>query len=70
MLPVWMPSVPQRSLEKREYHFYRDGVLLATVQASSATVGGLTSGEAVTLTVRAVNATGEGPTARRRVGRG
>ena len=44
-----------------DYNVYRDGVLVATVQGPSATIGGLTSGEAVTLTVRAVNATGEGP---------
>ena len=44
-----------------DYHIYRDGVLIATVQAPPATIGGFTSGEAVTLTVRGVNAAGEGP---------
>ena len=55
----WAPLPAEQ--EVTDYHIYRDGVLIATVQATPATIGGLTSGEAVTLTVRGVNATGEGP---------
>lgn len=55
----WDPSPAEQAVT--DYHVYRDGVLIATVQAPPATIGGLTSGEAVSLTARAVNATGEGP---------
>ena len=55
----WQPAPAEQ--EVTDYHIYRDGVLIATVQAPPATIGGFTSGEAVTLTVRGVNAAGEGP---------
>ena len=55
----WQPAPAGQAVV--EYHVYRDGVLVATVQGPPATLGGFTSGEAVTLTVRGVNATGEGP---------
>lgn len=42
------------------FNLYRDGVLLQTA-TGPVTLKGFTSGESVTLTIRALNATGEGP---------
>ena len=43
------------------YNFYWDGILKATSALPSALLEGFTSGESVTVIIKAQNATGEGP---------